>query len=86
MAAWGGNGQCWMSQASMWPEQRPYTHLLKLLDHRRLTPLSYRAASGFLERTQRAKLRFDPDFILAVKNHVSAMEPGQPDIMRYSAQ
>lgn len=75
-AAWGGNGQRWKSQVSMWPERRPYTHLLTLLDRQHLTPLSYRAAAGFLERTQRAKLRFDPDFILAVKNHVSAMEPG----------
>lgn len=76
-AAWGGNGQRWKSQVSMWPEQQPYTHLHALLDHQHLTPLSYRAASGFLGRTQRAKLRFDDDFILAVKNHVSAMEPGQ---------
>lgn len=45
---------------SMWPEQQPYTHLLDLLDHQHLGPSSYRAASGFLERTQRAKLRFDP--------------------------
>ncbi len=76
-AAWGANGQQWISQVSMWPEQQPYRHLLDLLDHSRLTPLSYRAAAGFLERTQRAKLRFDPDFILAVKNHVSATEPEQ---------
>ncbi len=75
-AAWGGNGERWMSQVSMWPERRPYTHLLALLDDQRLTPLSHRAAAGFLERTQRAKLRFDSDFILAVKNHVSAMESG----------
>jgi DNA (cytosine-5)-methyltransferase 1 len=85
-AAWGSNGQQWKSQVSMWPEQQPYTHLLALLDHQHLTPLSYRAASGFLERTQRAKLRFDADFIVAVKNHVSAMEVGQPNVSRYSAQ
>jgi DNA (cytosine-5)-methyltransferase 1 len=75
-AAWGGSGKRWMSQVSMWPEQRPYTHLRELLDDQHLMPLSHRAAAGFLERTQRAKLRFDSDFILAVKNHVSAMEPG----------
>lgn len=85
-AAWGANGQRWMSRASMWPEQQPYTHLLQLLDRQRLTPLSYRAAAGFLERTQRAKLRFDPDFIVAVKNHVSITEPGQQGILRHSAQ
>jgi DNA (cytosine-5)-methyltransferase 1 len=65
-----------MSKVSMWPEQQPYTHLLDLLDQEHLTPLSYRAAAGFLERTQRAKLRFDADFILAVKNHVSVVESG----------
>lgn len=85
-AAWGANGQQWMSQVSMWPEQQPYTHLLELLDRQYLTPLSHRAAAGFLERTQRAKLRFDPDFIIAVKNHVSATEPRQRDVSRYSAQ
>lgn len=86
VAAWGGNGQRWKSQVSMWPEQQPYTHLLALLDHQHLAPLSHRAAAGFLERTQRAKLRFDPDFILAVKSHVAAVEPGQQDVSRYSVQ
>ena len=37
--------------------------------------LTYRAAAGFLERTQRAKLRFDADFILDVKRHVEAVAP-----------
>jgi DNA (cytosine-5)-methyltransferase 1 len=59
----------------MWPELRPYTHLRELLRLGHLTPLSYRAAAGFLERTQRAKLRFDPDFILDVKRHVEAVAP-----------
>lgn len=76
LAAWGGNGQRWKSQVSMWPERHQYRHLLDLLDRERLSPLSYRAASGFLERTQRAKLRFDPEFVVAVKNHVSATGPG----------
>lgn len=81
-AAWGASGQRWKSNMSMWPEQRSYTHLLDLLDQSRLVPLSYRAASGFLERTQRAKLRFNPDFIVAVKNHVSVMEPRKADQLR----
>lgn len=82
MAAWGSNGQAWKSHVSMWPEQQPYKHLHALLDHQNLTPLSYRATSGFLERTQRAKLRFDSDFIVSVKNHVSAMEPREPEVSR----
>jgi DNA (cytosine-5)-methyltransferase 1 len=74
-AAWGSSDGRWSSQLSMWPELRPYTHLRELLRQDQLTPLSYRAAAGFLERTQRAKLRFDPDFILDVKRHVEAVVP-----------
>jgi DNA (cytosine-5)-methyltransferase 1 len=33
-------------------------------------PLSLKAAAGFLSRTRRAKLRFDPAFIRAVERHV----------------
>ncbi len=69
-AAWGGAGERWKSHVSMWPERQPYTHLSDLLDPEGLTPLSHRAAAGFLSRTQRAKLRFDEDFLLAVKRHV----------------
>ena len=74
-AAWGRDGRRWRSSVSMWPEVDPYMHLTDLLDGRGAVPLSYRATAGFLERTQRAKLRFDQDFILAVKRHVEAMAP-----------
>ena len=72
-AAWGGSGERWKSHVSMWPERQPYTGLSDLVDHETLTPLSYRAAAGFLERTSRAKLNFDEDFLLAVKRHVEHM-------------
>jgi DNA (cytosine-5)-methyltransferase 1 len=78
-AAWGRGGHRWRSHVSMWPEVNPYTHLRDVLDEKRALPLSYRAAAGFLERTQRAKLRFDQDFILAVKRHVETMAP---EVMR----
>jgi DNA (cytosine-5)-methyltransferase 1 len=74
-AAWGNSDGRWSSHLSMWPELRPYTHLRELLRRDYLTPLSYRASAGFLERTQRAKLRFDPDFILDLKRHVEAVAP-----------
>lgn len=74
-AAWGTSAGRWSSQLSMWPELRPYTHLRELLRPDHSTPLSYRAATGFLERAQRARLRFDPDFILDVKRHVEAVAP-----------
>lgn len=69
-AAWGGDGVRWRSNVSMWPERQAYQRLSDVLDPDGLTPLSYRAAAGFLERTSRAKLNFDEDFILAVKRHV----------------
>jgi DNA (cytosine-5)-methyltransferase 1 len=59
----------------MWPEVGPYTHLRDVLDGTKVVPLSYRASAGFFERTQRAKLRFDQEFILAVKRHVEATAP-----------
>ena len=37
------------------------------------SPLSLRAALGFLGRTRRAKLKFVPEFIFAVEQHISAM-------------
>lgn len=72
-AAWGGSGERWKSHVSMWPERQPYKSLSEVVDPETLTPLSYRAAAGFLERASRAKLNFDEDFILAVKRHVEHM-------------
>lgn len=74
-AAWGHNGKRWRSSVSMWPEHREYTHLMDLVDRGGLTPLSYRAAAGFYSRTQRAKLKFDEDFLLDMKQHVELMNP-----------
>lgn len=73
--AWGSAGTRWRSHVSMWPERQPYRHLRDVLDMDGLTPLSYRAAAGFLERTQRAKLRFNEEFILDVKRHVELLTP-----------
>jgi DNA (cytosine-5)-methyltransferase 1 len=69
-AAWGGDGERWKSHVSMWPELKAYQHLSDVVNPMTLTPLSHRAAAGFLERTSRAKLKFDEDFLLAVKRHV----------------
>ena len=71
-AAWGSAGRRWRSHVSMWPERQPYRHLRDVLDLDRVTPLSRRAAAGFFARTQRAKLRFDEDFILDVKRHAGS--------------
>lgn len=74
-AAWGHKGKRWRSYASMWPEHQEYTHLLELVDRSGLNPLSYRAAAGFYSRTQKAKLKFDEDFLVDMKEHVELMDP-----------
>jgi DNA (cytosine-5)-methyltransferase 1 len=69
-AAWGHSGQRWRVPASMWPQQQPYRHLLDMVNHEQLTPLSHKAAAGFYSRTQRSSLRFDETFLLAMKKHL----------------
>jgi len=68
-AAWGENGKAWSVDVSLWPERRPYRHLLELMDDD-CTPLSHRAAAGFLERLDRGTLRVSEQFRLDVKEHV----------------
>lgn len=69
-AARGRAGERWTVSVSMWPEVRPYRHLTDLLDIDGMEPLSRRAALGFLSRTQRAKLRFNEEFMLDLKKYV----------------
>jgi DNA (cytosine-5)-methyltransferase 1 len=73
-AAWGGKGKVWASPASMWPTAQPYTHLLETLSLEQLTPLSARATAGFLSRTERSTLRFMPEFLVALKEHLKALD------------
>jgi DNA (cytosine-5)-methyltransferase 1 len=70
-AAYGENGKAWRFEASSWPTRGRYEHLSDILTTDRLKPLSYRAARGFLERARRSRLRFDPDFIRDVEQHVA---------------
>ena len=69
-AAWGAAGKRWSVGMSMWPENRPYTHLLDCLDSE-FKPLSKRAIDGFHARMERSRLRFDEQFRLAVKKHAT---------------
>ncbi|MFZ2651668.1 MAG: DNA (cytosine-5-)-methyltransferase [Burkholderiaceae bacterium] len=41
-------------------------------------PLSLKATIGFLSRTRRAKLRFEPGFIAAIEAHASRMDAARP--------
>lgn len=69
-AAWGGQGRAWASPLSMWPVRRPYAHLLDLMNREHAVPLSPRATAGFLSRAERSTLRFDPEFLVALKEHL----------------
>jgi DNA (cytosine-5)-methyltransferase 1 len=70
-AAWGEAGQAWEVRGlSEFPIHRPYRHLLEAVDASGATPLSYKAAAGFLSRAAKAKLRFDANFIQDVAEHV----------------
>lgn len=61
-AAWGAQGERWISSASRWPQRRQKVPLADFLTYptRRL---SNRAAAGFYARAQRARLRFPPGFL-----------------------
>ncbi len=74
-AAWGAAGEAFTAEVSFWPRHDPYEHLTDVVAPAEASPLSYKGASGFLNRAGRAKLRFVEDFILDVKEHVEAMAP-----------
>lgn len=73
-AAWNvGHGRMTIN-ASEWPVVRRHRSLEEFL---RFEPtlLSAKATAGFLERTERAQLRFQPGFIDAVRGHLRRMRP-----------
>jgi DNA (cytosine-5)-methyltransferase 1 len=77
-AAWNvGNGRMAIG-ASEWPVRRKY---ISLLDHLRHPPkpLSVKAASGFLSRTEKSGLKFPDGFIDAVSAHAVRMRVLQED-------
>jgi DNA (cytosine-5)-methyltransferase 1 len=60
----------------MWPVREPYRHLLDAVDGHAAAPLSLRAADGFHSRMERSTLNFNPEFRLAVKEHVNVLLDG----------
>lgn len=74
-AAWGERGRRCRVRAGMWPVVEPYHHLTTVVDTAAAKPLSHRAAAGFLARTARAKLRFDEEFMVDIKQYVEATAP-----------
>jgi DNA (cytosine-5)-methyltransferase 1 len=73
-AAWGERGQAWeVTGLSEFPVHRPYKHLSDVVRLGEAPALSHRGAAGFLSRTAKAKLRFNPHFIADVVEHVEFM-------------
>jgi DNA (cytosine-5)-methyltransferase 1 len=74
-AAWGESGRVEEVRVSEYPLHLRYKHLLDVVDARKATPLSHRGALGFLGRTGRGTLRFDPRFLADVAEHVQVTAP-----------
>jgi DNA (cytosine-5)-methyltransferase 1 len=76
-AAWNvGEGRVSVA-ASEWPVKKRYLSLDAFLKYEP-TPLSLKATSGFLRRTEIAKLRFPEGFIEAVQAHLNNLSPSTP--------
>lgn len=71
-AAWGDGGRVYAIDRSMRPVLWPRQHLADYLLYPG-TPLSERAAAGFLARARSGTLRFKPGFLEAVARHVEIM-------------
>jgi len=71
-AAWGESGRAYAIERTMWPVQWPREHLADFLLYPG-SPLSERAAAGFLARARAGSLRFEPGFLEAVARHVELM-------------
>lgn len=71
-AAGDSNGRWHFTDMSEFPRHLPYRHLTQVVDVTTARPVSHRGAAGFLTRARRAKLRFDPQFLADVDEHVRA--------------
>jgi DNA (cytosine-5)-methyltransferase 1 len=71
-AAWGHKDKVYAVDASAWPVQTRATPLRDFLQFPR-TPLSHRAAAGFLARARVSCLRFEDGFLDDVQRHVDRM-------------
>ena len=75
VASWNVGAGRVRVDASEWPVVRKYRPLEAFLEYDP-TALSAKATAGFLERANRAQLRFQPGFIDAVRAHLQRMRPG----------
>jgi len=72
LAAWNVGGGRVGVDASEWPVVHKYRSLHSFV-RTPTKPLSAKATAGFLSRTERAKLRFPPRFLKALRNHLAFM-------------
>lgn len=75
-AAWSMGEGRFAARVSAWPERRARVPLAEFLEHPP-APLSVKATTGFLRRTQVSSLRFPPGFLERIARHaerVSAAE------------
>lgn len=76
-AAWGEKGTVYLvPEISEYPVHRRYRHLLDVVDPTRSSPLSVRAASGFLSRAEQSSLRFADGFLVSVADHIEVLSGG----------
>ena len=74
-AAWGDRNGVFGVAVSEYPRHEPYRHLRDVIDEETARPITNRGARGFHSRTLAAKLRFDPDFISDVVEHIEVTDP-----------
>jgi len=75
-AAWGKRGHQFASPVSAWPVRRTMKPLSGFLRHP-FTPLSVKAASGFLGRAKASGLHFEPGFLEDLEAHIERMRAGE---------
>jgi DNA (cytosine-5)-methyltransferase 1 len=76
-AAAGEAGKRWRVAVSEYPILKPYQHLLDVVDAHKATPLTHRAAAGFLDRLERGNLGRYPGFRADVAEHVELTRGAQ---------
>lgn len=76
IAAWGTDALGHEVPTTTWPRAEQYQPLQEFLQYP-VTPLSERAAAGFLSRARRSSLRFRPGFIEAIEDHLTAVRGGR---------
>lgn len=69
-AAWGGNGQRYISTTSLYPVEREEISLNEFLNHP-CKPLSLKAASGFMNRLEIGTVRCPQFFRETIQNYVN---------------